>query len=194
MRTQGNMWTNFLRLVRGLLKGKQICFIGKDVRLGVEVKLSPMVFIDDNVTIGDGTFLGYGCVIRPSTVIGKECTLGHFCVIEGCKIGNRVGIHVHCTLAIGTIVEDDVFMAPYCWAGNVKNIDHGRGLNPPIEAPVLRRAARIGGQVGIFPGVEVGENAVIGIGSLVTKNVPPREVWFGRPAEKRGSVSEREIL
>jgi len=73
-------------------------------------------------------------------------------------------------------------------------MDHGRFLNSPVEAPVIRRAVRIGIQVGICPGVEVGENSVIGSGSLVTKNIPPREVWFGSPARKWKNVSEEEIL
>lgn len=194
MRAQGNVPINFLRLIRGLLKGQQICFIGKGVRLGTGVKLSPMVLIDGNVIIGDGTFLGYACIVRPNTVIGNDCSFGHLCVIEGCTIGNRVGIHSQCHLAKGTIIEDDVFIAPFSLTSNVKMIDHGRGLHSPVTASVIRRAVRIGAQVVICPGVEIGENAVIGAGSLVTKSVPAREIWYGRPAQKRGDVPEREIL
>ena len=58
----------------------------------------------------------------------------------------------------------------------------------------IRRAARIGIGVLVLPGIEIGENSMIGVGSVVTKDVPPREVWFGNPAIKQGNVPEDEIL
>jgi len=181
-------------LFRGTLKGKQICFIGEYVKLGRNVKLSPMVFIDDYVSIGSYTFIGYSCIIRPGTSIGKSCSFGHLTVIEGASIGARVGIHAQCHITKGTIIEDDVFFAAHTTTMNVKYMDHGRGINPPIEAPIIKRAARIGGGVSLMPGIVIGENAVIGGGSLVTKNVPAGEIWFGSPAKKMGEAPEEEWL
>jgi len=171
------IFKTLLSLFRGALKGHQLCFIERNVKLGRNV------------------FIGFGCVLRTGTLIGDDCSFGHLTVIErDVKIGNRVSFHAQCHITQGTIVEDDVFVAPFYLGTNTKNIDHGRNLNPPIEAPIIKRAARIGAGVIIAPGVIIGENAFIGAGSLVTKNVPAREIWFGRPASKRGEVCDGEIL
>ena len=195
MRTQGNLWTTLMMLIRGIIKGKQICFIGKDVKIGRNVKISPLVLIDDNVVIKDNVFFGYGCVIREFNWIDNDCSFGHLTVIESdCRIGRRVSFHAQCHITRGTVIEDDVFVAPFYLGLNTKTIDHGRNLNPPIEAPFIKRAARIGAGVIITPGVTIGENAFIGAGSIVTKNVPEREMWVGNPAKKVGNVKEEEIL
>jgi acetyltransferase-like isoleucine patch superfamily enzyme len=179
MRTQGNWFTSLQRL-----------FIGKNVLLGEDVQISPMVLIDDNVRIGSRTFIGYGCVIRPYTVIGYDCSIGHLTVIEGCIIKNRVGIHAQCHLTKGTHIENDVFIGALCWTANTKHIDHGRGLNPPILAPYYKRACGIGSGVGVLPGIIIGENSIIGSGAVVTKNVPPKEIWVGSPAKKLNDVKK----
>ncbi len=165
-----------LSLVRGLLRGHQLCLI------------------ESNVKLGHNIFIGFGCVIRTNTTIGNDCSFGHLTVIEGAKIGDRVRFHAQCHITKGTVVEDDVFIGPCYVSTNTKNIDHGRGINPLIEGPVIKRAARIGGGVIIVPGITIGENALIGAGSLITKDVPNKEIWFGSPAEKRGDVAEGEIL
>jgi len=190
MRTQGNWWTTLQRLFRGLVHAKQFCFIGKNVRLGKNVKISPMVLIDDNVFIGNNVFIGYACVIRPYTVIGNDCSFGHLTVLEGCSIGNRVGIHAQCHLTKGTIIEDDVFMGALCWTANTKHIDHGRGIDPPVLAPTYKKACGIGSGVGVLPDITIGSNSIIGAGSVVTKNVPAKEIWVGSPAKKINDVKE----
>lgn len=194
MRTQGNLWVTVARLLRGILKGRQLCFIGKNVKLGKNLRLSPLVLIDDNVVIGDNTFVGFGCVIRPKTVIGRDCSFGHLSVVEGAKIGNRVAFHAQCHITMGTVVEDDVFVGPLYVSTNTKRINFNRDFQVPLEGPTIKRAARIGGGVGLTPGIVIGENALIGAGSLVTKDVPAREIWFGSPAKKRGDVIVEETL
>ena len=195
MRTQGSLGISIIRLFRGILRGKQLCFVGRNVVLGKGVRLSPFVLIDNDVVIGDNTFIGYGCVVRPNTMIGKNCSFGHFTVIDGeCVIGDRVGFQIRCHITKGTVVEDDVFAAPLYLGANTSIIDHGRGINPPIEGPLIKRAARIGPNVVIMPNITIGENACIGAGSLVTKNIPAKEIWFGHPAIKRGIVPEEEVL
>jgi len=184
-----------LKLIRGIFKRRQICFIGRHVKLGRNVRLSPMVFIDDDVSIGNDVFIGYGCVIRTGTKIGSNCTFGHLTVVEReVRIGDRVGFHAQCHVTQGTVIEDDVFIAPFYLGTNTNNIDHGRGINPPVEAPVIKRAARISAGVIIVPGKTIGENSFVGAGSLVTKDVPDKEIWFGCPATKKGNVPNGELL
>jgi acetyltransferase-like isoleucine patch superfamily enzyme len=190
-----NVFSTFVKLLRGLFRAKQFCFIGENVRLGKNVRIGLCTSIEDYCTIGDNTFIGNGCTIRPSSNIGNDCSFGHLTVIEGwCWIGDRVSFHAQCHITKGTVIEDDVFIAPFYLGTNTRRIDHGRGLNPPIEAPTIKRAARIGAGVIILPGVTVGENALIGSGSIVTKDVPDNEVWFGSPAKSKGPVPEEEKL
>lgn len=163
-------------LIRGLIKGHQFCLIERDVKIGRDV------------------FIGFGCVIRSGVVIGNDCSFGHLTIIEGARIGNRVAFHAQCHITKGTVVEDDVFVGPCYVSTNTRNIDHGRDINPSIEGPTIKRAARIGGGVALTPGVIIGENAFVGAGSLVTKNVPARELWFGSPATKKGNIMEEEWL
>jgi len=188
-------WKTLISLIRGLIYGKQLCFIGTNVKLGKNVRISYLVSIEDNCQIGNNTFIGYCCILRPNVKIGNDCSFGHLTVIEkNVIIKNRVSFHAQCHITEGTYVEDNVFVAPMFMGTNTKIIDHGRNLNPPIEGPIIRRAVRIASNVKLLPGVEIGENALIGIGSVVTKDVPPREIWFGNPARKFGNVKEDEIL
>ncbi len=192
---KNNWFLTISKLLRGIAETGQFCFIGENVFIGKNVKLYPMSYIEDNVSIGDNTFIGYSCVIREGTTIGSDCSVGHLTVFEkGAKIANRVGIHSQCHICQGSVIEDDVFIAPYYVGTNTKTIDHGRGINPSIEGPTIKRAARIGAGVVLTPGVSIGENSFIGAGSLVSKDVPDREIWFGHPAKKKADVSDDNLL
>ena len=151
--------------------------------------------VEKDCKIGDNTFIGHHTVLRPGTIIGNDCVIGHLTVFEGkCTIGDRVLIEPQCHITLDIIIEDDVFIAPLFCGANTQKIKHGRDFDLKITAPIIRRAARIGIGVLLLPGVEIGENSMIGVGSVVTKDVPPREIWFGNPAIKHGDVPEDEIL
>ena len=193
MRTQGNFWTTFVDLIRGIVKGRQICFIARNVYLGKNVRIGPLTKIENNTKIGNNTFIGYGCIIRSHTAIGNDCSFGHLTVIEGeLTIGNRVRFHAQCHVTKGTVVEDDVFFAPFYLGTNTKNMTHGQ--KSLIEAPIIKKGAKIGAGVIITPGITINENSIIGAGSVVTKNVQKGEIWFGNPAKKRGLVPKKEWL
>jgi acetyltransferase-like isoleucine patch superfamily enzyme len=91
-------------------------------------------------------------------------------------------------------MEDDVFVAPMFASANTKRIVHGRDYPLVVLKSYIYRAARIGIGVLLMPGMTVGENAFVGPGSLVTKHIPPREIWYGHPAVKKGEVPLDEIL
>ena len=77
---------------------------------------------------------------------------------------------------------------------NTNKIVHGRDIPLKITGPHIKRAARIGSGVMLMPGVVIGENAQIGLGSVVTKNIPDNEVWFGNPAVFKRYVKVEELL
>lgn len=164
-------------------------------KFGKNVTLGKGVIIEENCRIGDNTFIGHYTVLRPGTKIGNDCVIGHLTVFEGdCVICDRVLIHAQCHITKGVTIEDDVFIAPFFCGANTQRIKHGRDFDLKINGYTIRRAARIGIGVLILPGREIGENAQIGVGAVVTKDVPPREVWVGNPAKKLRDVPKNELL
>jgi len=169
--------------------------IHPSIKIGKDVELSYGVIIEEYCAIGDDSFIGYYTILKPGTKIGKETIVGHHTVFEGDSlIGDRVLIQAQCNITKGIVIEDDVFIGMFFCGANTKKIKHGRNFPLIIEGYKIRRAARIGAGVLLMPGVEIGENAQVGMGSLVTKNVPSREVWWGNPAEFKRDVWEDEIL
>jgi UDP-2-acetamido-3-amino-2,3-dideoxy-glucuronate N-acetyltransferase len=159
------------------------------------IKKGKNVVIEEPCIVGQGTVIGHGCVFRPNTVIGDRCKIGHLTVSEGNnKIGDRVTVHAQSHLMQGITIEDDVFVGPFFIGVNTKNIVHGRKHKHVLDRILIKRAARVGGGVRVLCGVTIGENAVVGFGSLVLKDVPDREMWAGNPAVKIGDVPEEEWL
>ena len=149
-----------------------------------------------DVTIGGTTRVGNFVMIRSGTVIGEDCTIGSYVDIEGdVIIGNHVSLQSGVYLTRGVVVEDDVFCGPRVITLNDKRIVHRR----PIlvfdrAAPRILRAARVGGGCVLMPGVTIGENALIGSGSVVTKDVPDRAIAMGNPARVVGVVPADQLI
>lgn len=176
-----------------IINSHAVIFAG--TKIGKKVRIGYGAIIEENCEIGDNSFIGHHTVIRPGTKIGKDCVIGHLTVFEGdCKVGNKVLIHAQCHITKDVIIEDQVFIAPFFCGANTSRIKHGRDYPLKISGYKIRRAARIGIGVLVLPGVEIGENSQIGVGSIVTKDVPPREIWFGSPAKKVKEVLPDEIL
>ena len=149
-----------------------------------------------NVQIGDGTRLGNYVLIRSETSIGQQCTIGSNVDIEGdVKIGDHVSLQSFCYVTRGVIIEDEVFCGPRLTTMNDKTMSYRRkNLTFTRAAPRILRAARVGGGTLLLPGVTIGENSLIGSGSVVTRDIPDRAIAFGNPARVVGTVSDQEIL
>jgi acetyltransferase-like isoleucine patch superfamily enzyme len=152
--------------------------------------------ISENAQIGENTRVGNFVFIRDDTVIGKECVIGSYVDIEGdVRIGDFVSLQSGCYLTRGVIIEDKVFCGPRMITMNDKYISYRRSsLTFTRRAPRLLRAARIGGGAVLCPGVTIGENALIGAGSVVTRDVPDRCVAIGNPARIVGPVPADQII
>jgi len=165
------------------------------VVFGRNVRVGKGVVIEEGCMIGDNTLIGNNTTLRKNTIIGKNCTLGHSVVSEGnLTIGNHVGIHSQCHLTQTLFIEDHVFMGPSVVTSNTRRISHGRNLLVRTQGPRICRAARIGAGAVLTPEVIIGENALIGAGSLVTKDIPAREIWYGNPAKYIDIVLQSELL
>ncbi|MFH1116416.1 MAG: N-acetyltransferase [Pseudomonadota bacterium] len=149
-----------------------------------------------NVTVGEGTRLGSFVLIRSHTTIGEHCTIGSYVDIEGeVVIGNYVSLQSSGYFTRGVVIEDEVFCGPRVTTMNDKKMTHRRSsLVFNRAAPRILRAARVGGASVLLPGVTVGENALVGAGSIVTKDVPDRMIVQGNPARIVGRVPDEELL
>lgn len=121
------------------------------------------------------------CVISESSDIGDDVVIHPGSIIyDEVKIGNRCHIEAQVFIPNGIEIGDDNFIAPGVkFANDSRPPSHGKYWKKTI----LKNNVVIGIGSIILPGVTIGENAMIGAGSLVTKNVPPNEVWFGSPAK-----------
>ena len=136
--------------------------------------------------IGAGSRIWQFCVVLEGARIGRDCNVNAHCLIENdVNVGDRVTIKPGVQLWDGLRVEHDVFIGPNVTFTNDK---YPRSKTPPaaFTQTVLRRGASIGANATIVCGVEIGEGAMVGAGSVVTKSVPAGELWYGNPARKRG--------
>ncbi|MBD9513116.1 acyltransferase [Pseudomonas sp. LABIM340] len=143
----------------------------------------PLTEVQDNVEIGPQSRVGSMTLIHSGARIGAGVTIGSHCNICDCRIGERVSIQTACHITRGVVIEDDVFIGPHVVTLNDK-LKGG-----PMVYPRICRGARIGGGSVILPGVTIGENAVVGAGSVVTKDVPAGATVIGNPARSRAGVT-----
>ena len=144
--------------------------------------------IGSKAIIGDQSQVRERSVVGPGTVVGRGSTVDF-----DARVGARVSIQTGVYVTGGTIVEDDVFVGP----GVVMTNDNTMGRHPRGEAlrgPVLRRACRVGGGCVLVPGVEIGVEAFVAAGAVVTRDVGEREVVIGVPARVVRRVSDEDLL
>ncbi len=133
--------------------------------------------------IGKGTRIWQFVVILEGAVIGENCNICSHCFIENdVIIGNNVTIKNGVFLWDGIRIEDDVFIGPNATFVNDK---YPRSKQYPEKflKTVIKKGASIGANATILGGITIGEGAMIGAGSVVTKDVPPGELWVGNPAK-----------
>jgi acetyltransferase-like isoleucine patch superfamily enzyme len=160
-----------------------------DVRIGRQARVRAGSIIYAGVEIGDDFETGHHAVIREENRLGHGCTIWNSSTIDyGCVIGDRVRIHCNIYIAQFTTIEDDVFLAP---GVSVANDPHPI-CTKCMQGPTIRRGARIGVNATLLPHIVIGENALVGAGSVVTKDVPAGMLVAGTPARIVGSVDDLE--
>lgn len=122
------------------------------------------------------------CVVLPNARIGENCNVCSHCFIENdVIIGNNVTIKCGVQIWDGIRVEDNVFIGPNVTFTNDR-FPRSKQYPEVFEKTIIRKGASLGAGTTVLCGIEIGENAMIGAGSVVTKNIPANELWVGNPA------------
>ncbi len=165
---------------------------GLELDRDVTVCTGAVVFAGSHV--GEGVILGDQCFVRERCRIGPRTVIGRGSAVDNdVQIGARVKVQTGAYLTAYTVVEDDVFVAPSVTTANDNTMSrHAPGDG--LHGPVLRRACRIGAGAVLLPGVEIGEEAFVAAGAVVTRDVAPRTLVAGVPARVLREVREEELI
>src|SRR5579875_1209770 len=164
------------------------------LELDPEVTVCSGAVVYAGAVIGAGAIIGDQAQVREGARVGQRSVVGRAsCVDFNAVVGDRVSIQTGVYVTSWAVVEDDVFLGP----GVLMTNDNTMGRHPkgePLHAPIVRRAARVGGATVLVPGVEVGEEAFVGAGAVVTRDVAPRQVVIGLPARAVRQVDADELI
>jgi acetyltransferase-like isoleucine patch superfamily enzyme len=184
--------------------------VGKQPSLGASstAKRDPL----PPTTIGDGTVISTGAIVFAGSSIGAGCIVGdQSCIRErvtmadDCILGRGSLIENDTTVGAGTRIqaeayitaystlEEDVFIAPCVVTTNDNFMGRTEKRKSLMKGPTIRRGARVGGGAILLPGIEVGEEAFIAAGAVVTKDVPARKLVVGSPARVLRDVADDEL-
>jgi acetyltransferase-like isoleucine patch superfamily enzyme len=162
--------------------------------LGAGARLRSGTVLYDGTTIGRHLETGHGVVIREACEVGNDVSVWSNSVIDyGCRIGDRVKIHCNCYVAQYTELDDEVFLAPGVTIAN--DLYPGDERSAQLMAgPRIGPGAQIGVNVTILPYVRIGAGALVGAGSVVTRDIPAGAVAFGNPAVPRRRVADLPVV
>ena len=133
--------------------------------------------------IGEGTYIWQFCVILKNAKIGKNCNINCQVFIENdVLIGDNVTIKPGVQVWDGITLEDSVFIGPNVTFTN-DLFPRSKNTGYEMKKTLVQKGASIGANATILGGVTIGQNALIGAGSVVTKDVPANEIWVGNPAK-----------
>ena len=147
--------------------------------------------IDNNVKIGKGTKIWHFSHVLSNSIIGNDCSFGQNCVVgPNVLIGNGVKVQNNISIYDGVEIEDDVFLGPSMVFTNVLNPRSFIVRKEEFKKTLLKKGCSVGANATIVCGITIGEFALVGAGSVVTKNVKPFEMVYGVPAQHQGCVSK----
>ena len=160
---------------------------------GTVVSTGAIVFA--GTTVGARVIVGDQACVRERVEIGDDVVIGRGSLIENdTTVGALTKIQADAYITAYSTLEAEVFIAPCVVTTNDDFMGRTERRHELVKGPTIRRGARVGGGAVLCPGVEIGEEAFVGAGAVVTTDVPPRVVVVGNPARVLRDVPEDELL
>lgn len=197
---------SFCKIMDNVVLGKKPAKASLSATTGEEREL-PSLILGKAVTIGAGCIVYRGAVLHDQVFVGdmasirEDVEIGELTIIgRGVTVENKVSIGRKCKIeteayitAMSTI-ENYCFIAPEVTFTNDNFLGRTEERKKHFGGPLLRRGARIGANATLLPGIEIGEDALVAAGALVTRNVPPRVIVAGTPAKYFRDVPEEQLI
>jgi len=201
---EGTVLGDGVKVLEGAVVGKQPTLSPRSTakreplepaRIGDGTVVSTGAIVFAGSTIGARVILGDQSCVRERVEVGDDVVLGRGSLIENdTSVGARTKIQADAYVTAYSTLEHDVFIAPRVVTTNDNWMGRTEKRFGNIKGPTIRRGARVGGGAILCPGVEIGEEAFVGAGAVVTKDVPPRMLVVGNPARPVRAVPEDELL
>ncbi|MCL2504494.1 MAG: N-acetyltransferase [Coriobacteriia bacterium] len=165
------------------------------VRLGERCSVGSHTVIMAGTTLGDGVIVGDGAGIRERCSIGDDVVVGRAVTVENdTVIGARSKMQSGAYVTAYVTLEEDVFIAPMVVTTNDNYMGRTEKRFAELKGCIIRRGARIGGGAHILPGIEIGEEAFVATGSVITRDIEPRMLVMGVPAKPVRPIPDDELL
>jgi acetyltransferase-like isoleucine patch superfamily enzyme len=164
-------------------------------QLGEGTIVSTGAIVFAGATIGARVILGDQSCVRERVEIGDDVVVGRGSLVENdTTIGAMTKIQADAYITAYSTLEEHVFIAPCVVTTNDNWMGRTEARFGNVKGPTIRRGARVGGGAVICPALEIGEEAFIGAGAVVTKDVPARALMVGNPARRIRDVADEELL
>ena len=144
-------------------------------------------FADEGCVIGSGSTIWHFCHIMRGAVIGKNCNIGqNVFIASGVVLGDNVKVQNNVSIYAGVKCEDDVFLGPSMVFTNVTNPRSHENRKDEYRETLIKKGATVGANATVLCGNMISEYAMVGAGSVVTKDVKPHALVVGNPARRVG--------
>jgi len=175
-------------IIGAIPKGQKEGELKTVIGIGAVIRSHTVIYAGN--TIGANFQTGNKVNIRELNEIGDNVSIGTLSVIEHhVCIGNNVRIHSQVFIPEYSVVEDGAWIGPNVVLTNAKYPVSPK-VKESLKGPFIKKGAKVGANATILPGVVIGENALVGAGSVVVKNVPDSAVVAGNPARIIKNISE----
>jgi acetyltransferase-like isoleucine patch superfamily enzyme len=163
--------------------------IGDECLIGAHTVVYTGTGIANNVLIADSA------QVREDVKVGEYTIIGRCCTVENLTtIGRKCKLETNCYITAYSVIEDFCFIAPGVITTNDNYLGRTEERFKRFKGVTVRRGGRIGGGAVILPGLEIGEDAIIAAGSVVTRNVPAKQIFAGVPAKYFRDTPEDQLL
>jgi UDP-3-O-[3-hydroxymyristoyl] glucosamine N-acyltransferase len=163
-----------------------------EIGAGTVVSTGAVVFAGSG--LGERVIVGDGACVRERCELGDDVVVGRGSLVENdTTVGARTKIQAMAYITAYSTLEEDVFIAPCVVTTNDNFMGRTEKRHELMKGPTIRRGARVGGGAVLCPGIEIGEEAFVGAGAVVIRDVPARAVVVGNPARKIRDVPDDEL-